>query len=106
MKIATKLTDSYSLKSRHLIGLPSDLSGEEQKFLPKAEVLLIEEKRDGTFLYRYTSIGDFCGDTWHRNIEDAKHQVEFEFGDQDYNWVDIPESLGKFEEIVKMLDDK
>jgi hypothetical protein len=30
---------------------------------------------------RYTEAGEFAGDTWHENKEDAVHQAEFEFGD-------------------------
>ncbi len=32
------------------------------------------------FLYRYTTSGEVCGDTWHGDLEAAFHQAKFEFG--------------------------
>ncbi|MRH01198.1 hypothetical protein [Xanthomonas sontii] len=32
------------------------------------------------FLYRYTATGQFCGDTWHENLDAAFQQASFEYG--------------------------
>lgn len=32
------------------------------------------------FMYRYTKSGEFCGDTWHEDLEAAFHQAEVEYG--------------------------
>lgn len=29
---------------------------------------------------RYTKSGEFCGDTWHEDLEAAFHQANFEYG--------------------------
>src|SRR5262245_14508992 len=41
--------------------------------LPTAERLEIEIESGATscFMYRFTSAGEFCGDTWHVNLDDA-----------------------------------
>ena len=31
-------------------------------------------------IYRYTDGDDFCGDTWHQNLEDAFAAAEEEYG--------------------------
>jgi hypothetical protein len=37
--------------------------------------------------------GNFVGDTWHQNVEDAKHQAEFEFDGMISHWVDLPRDV-------------
>jgi hypothetical protein len=51
----------------------------------------VEIELDGTpnqpcMMYRYTRSGEFCGDTWHRNLEEAFAQAEYEYGlgEQDF----------------------
>ena len=48
-----------------------------------AEVVEIEVEPGGTgscFLYRYSSQGEPCGDTWHATLADAFRQAHFEYG--------------------------
>jgi hypothetical protein len=45
---------------------------------------------DGVFLYRYGAPGKYVGDTWHLNIDDAKHQAAYEYGESITTWSDIP----------------
>ena len=52
--------------------------------------LVIEERPDGIFLYRFGATGECVGDTWHMNIDDAKHQASFEFEGFVQGWVDVP----------------
>ena len=56
-------------------------------------LVTLDERPDGVFLYRYTADGRFAGDTWHANIDDAKHQASFEFGDLLSEWKAIPENV-------------
>jgi hypothetical protein len=44
----------------------------------------------GPMVYRYTAQGDFAGDTWHEDIEQAKEQAEFEYGDALGEWREVP----------------
>lgn len=57
------------------------------------DILLLEEKKDGTFLYRYTASGEIAGDTWHASVEDAKHQADFEFDGLITPWVNVPAEI-------------
>ena len=63
----------------------------DQEYLPVADVLVLETTDEqGIMLYRYTTEGVFCGDTWHETIEDAKDQAGYEFGDTVGSWHEIP----------------
>jgi len=74
--------------------------------MERAAVLVIEERPDGVFLYRFSADGACVGDTWHMNVDDAKHQAAFEFEGFVGDWADVPEgtedvaafcrSLGEF----------
>ena len=54
---------------------------------------MTRKPHQGVFLYRYSELGKPAGDTWHANVEDAEHQLEFEFGPAVGNWVEIPENV-------------
>jgi hypothetical protein len=78
----------------HFVGLPPELRGgrDDRVRLPWPQVLVLEHvPGQGMFLYRYAEDGQFCGDTWHANIEDAKHQAECEYGEQRGGWKQIQE---------------
>ncbi len=64
-------------------------------YLPVANVLVVEANstaHEGVKLYRYTTGGTFCGDTWHASVEDAQHQAVYEFGAAVEEWHEIPAS--------------
>ena len=50
--------------------------------LPAAERVEIRGDTGGVgyFLFRYSSTGEPCGDTWHANLEEVFSQAEFEYG--------------------------
>lgn len=77
-------------KTVHQSGLPEGLSAVEPIRLPRAQVLVIEERDDGFFLTRHAEDGAFAGDTWHMNLSDAMGQAEFEFGVAPTTWLAIP----------------
>jgi len=53
-------------------------------------LIVIEEKPDGVFLFRFSTDGQVVGDTWHMTVEEAKHQAQFEFGDLLSDWKSVP----------------
>ena len=88
---------------RHALGFPSDLARDcdESQELPQPDVLVIEEKPDaGVFLYRLTLNGEPCGDTWHQNMDDARHQAEYEYGDAVGEWRSIPPEVSDPQEFA------
>jgi len=46
----------------------------------RVEIELDGESTQPCMMYRYTDGGDFCGDTWHLNLEDAFAVAEEEYG--------------------------
>ena len=38
-------------------------------------------------IYRFTNSGDFCGDTWHANLDDAFASAEEEYGLSPKNFI-------------------
>lgn len=84
--------DLASSKVRHYAGFPPSVTGgsDKRQELTAAEFLVIDENQDGIFLYRYGKGGDFAGDTWHRNVDDAKHQASYEYGERVKDWADVP----------------
>jgi hypothetical protein len=81
---------------KHYQGLPPDLGAEEEQqrtLLPWPRVLLVEEKPDGIFLFRFSQDGRFGGDTWHMSIQDAKAQAEYEYGDALGEWKQVPQEI-------------
>lgn len=79
-------------KVKHYAGLPPALTGgkDVRQELGRARFLVIEENPDGIFLYRYGVHGECVGDTWHMNVDDAKHQALYEYGDSVEEWADVP----------------
>jgi len=53
-------------------------------------IIIIEQKPDGVFLYRYTADGRVVGDTWHMTVDDAKEQAHYEYGDSILPWKLVP----------------
>jgi hypothetical protein len=56
-------------------------------------VMSTREKMPGVFLHRYASGGEFAGDTWHESEADAVHQLAFEFGQDAFDWRDVPSDI-------------
>lgn len=55
-------------------------------------ILIIEENKDGIFLYRYDSDKNFLGDTLHFDIEEVMNQIEYEIGYIPEKWYYLPQS--------------
>jgi hypothetical protein len=67
----------------------------EEKLLPIADVLLLIADDDpGAMLFRYTTAGEFGGDTWHPTLEEARAQAEYEYGEALLvPWLDVPDDV-------------
>jgi hypothetical protein len=52
------------------------------KDMPLAERIELEENKNNysCMIIRFTKDGQFCGDTWHENIDDAFAQAKYEYG--------------------------
>jgi hypothetical protein len=81
--------------SRHAVGLPFELTGKVggSTPLPEARVLIMEAAPDESLLWRYSTLGEFAGDTWHWNDVDASEQAELEYGDRVGSWTEYPLEL-------------
>lgn len=96
MRLASTVLSVPDLpKVRIYIGFPPEINPdpEARQMMEPPHVLVIEQKEDGFFLFRFTAAGVFAGDTWHLNLEDAKHQADFEFDGQITPWIDVPSNV-------------
>jgi hypothetical protein len=82
-------------KVHHYSGLPPELTGDSDKrmLMESPAFLVIEENRNGVFLYRYDSHGKCVGDTWHANIQEAKQQALYEYETALAEWQMVPPSV-------------
>lgn len=64
-----------------------------KEILSSIPIYIIEEKAGSFFLNNYDENGTWIGDTWHPNIQEAKHQAEFEYGNLIDNWKEIPQNI-------------
>lgn len=77
----------------HYTGFPEGLMPNQkvhQVPLPWPHVVLIQGVTDGYLLIRYDVHGNFCGDTWHRDIDDAMEQAKYEYGSLVGEWISVP----------------
>jgi hypothetical protein len=79
----------------HYQGFPASISPvkEAPLELPSADFVILEETSQGFYLFRYTRSGEFAGDTWHQNRQDALEQAGHEFGEAEMNWQEIPQAV-------------
>jgi len=82
----------FTTKVKHFHGLPPKVTGQqdERRLLPPPAFLLLEQRTEGVFLFRYGSQGQCVGDTWHMSVQDAMDQAAFEYPDTALDWQDIP----------------
>ena len=93
---------TYSSNVKHYRGMPPELTGgkDRRQEMGPAHFLLIEEIHDGVFLYRFDAKGECVGDTWHMNLDDAKHQASSEFDGVLLNWQEEQQTV---DELVSRL---
>lgn len=80
---------------KHYIGIPPQLIGGQdyRQQLPYPCVLLIEEKPEGVFLFRFNKDKICCGDTWHLSVDDAKEQAVYEYEGLLSEWHNVPTNI-------------
>jgi hypothetical protein len=78
---------------KHYVGPPPQLTGgnDVRQELGPATFLVVDERPDGVFLYRFGAAGECVGDTWHMSVDDAKHQAAYEFEGLIGGWDEVPE---------------
>jgi hypothetical protein len=59
-------------------------------FMGFPHVVLAEGDSASVMLYRYRDDGEFCGDTWHASLEEAKEQAQYEYGAELGRWSPVP----------------
>jgi hypothetical protein len=67
-------------------------------------ILMIVELESGIFLYEFRKEG-LVGDTWHRTVEDAKHQAAYSFGKSAGVWQPIPAGKSDWRAFARELLD-
>lgn len=79
-------------KTKHFRGAPPRIAGgvDARQLLAVPALLLIEQKPDGVFLFRFTADNRCVGDTWHESIDAAKQQATFEFDELLSAWKAVP----------------
>jgi len=98
----------FKKKTRHFWGL-GPLTPDEPDMrveMKRPAFLMIESGSEGgAHLNRYTSTGEFVGDTWGFDIDYVKQQAEEEFGGYFSEWHEIPQDVDDpISYIVKNLD--
>jgi hypothetical protein len=77
-------------KTRHYVGLPPEIApGAFMSDLPQARFIVLQTADSGVFLNRYSEEGEFAGDTWHIDEDEALEQAAFEFGVKPEDWMEI-----------------
>ena len=82
-------------KVKHYQGLPPRLTDEKETRIEmeSPSLILIEQKPDGVFLYRYMADGRVVGDTWHTTVDEAKAQASYEYGGVISPWRIVPPDI-------------
>ena len=57
--------------------------------LPHRVIIETDEAGDACMMYRYTKAGEFCGDTWHEDLESAYSQAAYEYGLSKGDFVEV-----------------
>src|SRR5262245_48120558 len=103
MRFCAKVKNAKLGTVKNYVGMPPEITGgvDKRKLLPPADVLLIEAKEDGIYLYRITKEGKFINDTWHKTLDEAKQQAKTEFDNDPGRWKNVPDAYSD-QEIVNL----
>lgn len=77
---------------KHFSGIPPEVTQgvDKRSLLGEPDLLLLEEKEDGCYILRLRRDGTVITDTWHKTLEEAISQAEFEYGDRLGKWKAVP----------------
>ena len=59
--------------------------------LPVRVEIEVEDPKKPCMMFRYTKAGEFCGDTWHEDLENAFSQAEYEYGLLEKDFIEVIE---------------
>ncbi len=91
--------------TKHYRGLPPLLANghDMRTLMSQPRMVIIAEEDSSIFLYRFAANGTFAGDTWHDNVENARHQAAFEYGNGLGEWQPAPDDINTVEELVRSV---
>jgi hypothetical protein len=94
-RLLSILSGTSRPKVKHYLGAPPQLTEgkDTRREMGPALFAILEENPNGVFLFRYNAAGECVGDTWHMNLDDAKNQATYEFGNDLPAWVTIPSHI-------------
>ncbi|HWF19852.1 MAG TPA: hypothetical protein VG754_11320 [Verrucomicrobiae bacterium] len=94
-RLIAKIKPAPTTQTWQFRGFPPDLTGNEEtrEKMPLPCLLVIEEKPDGVFLFRYKLDGQCVGDTWHESVKEAQEQASFEYQLLSSEWKSIPPEI-------------
>lgn len=61
--------------------------------MPDPRVVVIDEQPEGWFLIGYSATGEFAGDTWHRDLDEARQHALIDHGPWLGEWRTFPDGL-------------
>ncbi len=67
-----------------------------------ARYIVMDNNPEDIYLYRFSDNWQFAGDTWHQSMDDALHQIEYEFSVGSLEWRPISEA--EFNELTKKFE--
>jgi hypothetical protein len=62
--------------------------------LPARVEIEVEDPEKPCMMFRYTKTGEFCGDTWHEDLESAFSQAGYEYGLLEKDFIKVIEGGG------------
>jgi len=93
LRLVTRISGTMpEPKVKHYSGPPPELTDgtDTRERMDWPALLLIEKKKDGVFLFRFTAEGRCVGDTWHQTVDEAQQQAKFEFENLLSDWKIVP----------------
>jgi hypothetical protein len=81
MKLVARVHKNLQPDIHRVAGITADGPKLVEPMSSPSLVEIVQESPNGPCLmYRYTRDREFCGDTWHANLEDAYSQANYEYG--------------------------
>lgn len=76
-------------KTKHTVGEFIEGKLVPITFLPVPSWVEISKEDGAFYLFHFDAEGVCFADTWHRTLDEAKHQAEFEFGISEAEWTPV-----------------
>jgi hypothetical protein len=99
---ATRLRPGPPGRTKHAIGLPTELGGDPVQ-MAEPTFVAVSQTDEGYFVERYADTRESAGDTWHRTRADAVDQTDWEYGARVGGWVILAAETNDVEAVVAQL---